>query len=254
MPFWSRRPSRPLRALLLLLLLILVAGGLWAAGRTAGLYASEPPAPVHRMPDALPAPGTGPFRIVALGTSLTARGDWPDSLGARLSACAGRPVTVERVARAGAGSNWGRDQVAAVLALSPDLVLIEFAINDADLRDGVSLARARDNHLALIAALEAGRPGLPLMLMTMNRAEGLRGLMRPRLAAHHAQYRDLAAGQGPGQGVGLIDLAPLWAAALAAGRGPELLPDGLHPTDAAVAEIALPAMVAEIGRLLPGCS
>lgn len=239
-----------MRAILLLLLLVLVAGGLWAAGRAAGLYAAEPPLPAHRLPDPVPAPGTGPFRIVALGTSLTARGDWPDSLGARLSACAGRPVTVERVAKAGAGSNWGRDQAAAVLALAPDLVLIEFAINDADLRDGVSLARARDNHLALIGALGADRPGLPLMLMTMNRAEGLRGLMRPRLAAYHAQYRDLAAGQG----LGLVDLAPLWAAALAAGRGPELLPDGLHPTDAAVAEIALPAMEAQIGRLLPGCS
>ncbi len=243
-----------MRAVLLLLLLIPVAGGLWAAGRAAGLYAAEPPVPAHRLPEPVPAPGTGPFRIVALGTSLTARGDWPDRLGARLSACAGRPVRVDRVAKAGAGSNWGREQAAAVLAQSPDLVLIEFAINDADLRDGVSLARARDNHLALIGALEAGRPGLPLMLMTMNRAEGLRGLMRPWLAAHYAQYRDLAATQGPGQAVGLIDLAPLWAAALAAGRGQELLPDGLHPTDAGVTEIALPVMVAEIGRLLPGCS
>lgn len=243
-----------MRAVLRLLVPVLVAGGLWVAGRAAGLYAAEPPVPAHRLPEPAPPPGTGPFRIVALGTSLTARGDWPDRLAQALSACAGRPVTVGRVARAGAGSNWGRDQAAAVLALAPDLVLIEFAINDADLRDGVSLARARDNHLALIGALEAGRPGLPLMLMTMNRAEGLRGLMRPRLGAHHAQYRDLAAGQGTGQGVGLIDLAPLWAAALAAGRGAELLPDGLHPTDAGVTEIALPVMEAQIGRLLPGCS
>lgn len=250
MPSWSGRPSRPLRAVLLLLLLVLLAGVLWAAGRAAGLYAGEPSAPAHRIPDQAAVPGEGPFRIVALGTSLTARGDWPDQLAQALSDCAGRPVTVERVAKAGAGSNWGREQAAAVLALAPDLVLIEFAINDADLRDGVSLVRARDSHLALIGALEDGRPALPLMLMTMSRAEGLRGLMRPWLGAYHAQYRDLAAGQG----LGLIDLAPLWAAALAAGRGAELLPDGLHPTDAAVAEIALPVMVAQIGRLLPGCS
>jgi lysophospholipase L1-like esterase len=214
---------------------------------------APPPQPQHRpIPPLAGRPGE-PMRLVVLGTSLTAGAAWPDRLGAALNGCADRPVTVLRVARAGAHSGWGRGQAAAVAALRPDLVLIEFTINDADLRDGQGLGTARANHRALIAALGAARPEARLALMTMSPAFGLRGLMRPRLAAHQAQYRDLAAGGAGGGDLGLIDLAPLWAEALTPGRRRALMPDGLHPTDAAVAAVALPAMLAQVAAAVPGC-
>ena len=226
-----------------------------AAIRLTGAWGPEPATPQNRIPASLrpaAAPSAAPqapFRIVALGTSLTRNAAWPDELSRRLSACAGRPVSVVRVARAGASSDWGRGQAAAVAALEPDLVLVEFAVNDADIRGGQTLKTSLANHLSLITALAARAPGAGVMLMTMNTATGLRGLLRPWLAAHHAQYRSLAAAEG----LGLVDLAPLWAAALAGEEGRALMPDGLHPTDAAVAAVALPAMTAGIGRLLPGC-
>ncbi len=51
----------------------------------------------------------------------------------------------------------------------------------------------------------------------------------------------------------LIDLAPLWAEALKGGTqkaGENMLPDGLHPTEAAVAKVALPTIISQAGKIL----
>ncbi|WP_165612634.1 SGNH/GDSL hydrolase family protein [Limimaricola pyoseonensis] len=178
--------------------------------------------------------------MALLGTSLSARYDWPARLGARLTACLGRPVMVEVVARPGAHSGWGVAQVGRVAALRPDLVLIEFAINDADLRDGRSLAQAGAAHRAIVAGLRAQRPGAAIALMTMSPAQGPRGWMRPRLGAHLAQYRDLAAALD----LGLVDLTPRWRALPRAARG--LKADGLHPEPGVAAAVILPVLARAI--------
>lgn len=218
---------------------------------THGVRAQDPAVPQHRFSETEVLPmGQAPVRIVALGTSLTRNALWPDTLASVLTVCSGRPVLVTRIAAAGENSAWGLTQVQAVAAVQPDLVLIEFAINDADLRDGQSLDAAWDAHQRLLDALAAEVPAARPVLMTTNRAFGLRVLLRPWLGAHYEQYRRLAAARH----VGLIDLEPLWAAAPASGQdGISRLPDGLHPTDAAVATIVFPTLVTELGRRLPGC-
>ncbi len=219
---------------------------------TNGLRGQGPAVPQHRFSETEVLPtGQVPIRIVALGTSLTRNALWPDSLASVLTVCSGRPVLVTRIAEVGENSAWGLTQVQAVAAMRPDLVLIEFAINDADLRDGQSLDAALGAHQRLIDALAAEAPAARPVLMTTNRAFGMRGLLRPWLGAHYEQYRRLAAERQ----IGLIDLAPLWTAAPATGQdGAPLLPDGLHPTDAAVAHVAFPTLVTELGRRLPGCA
>lgn len=207
-----------------------------------------PPLPDHR-PFAL-NPGPGPLTIVALGTSLTARADWPSALASSLSACGEREVRVVTVAQPGAGSDWGRGQVGRVAALAPALVLVEFTINDADLGRGRRLANAETDMVALLDALARAAPQAQTVLMTMSPAFGPRGWIRPWLADHEAAYRQLVRARG----IGLIDLAPLWRDALAgAGDRRSLLPDGLHPTPAAVATVALPTMRDRIAAALPGC-
>src|SRR5690606_22540723 len=96
------------------------------------------------LPGSLSPPARGELRIVVVGTSLTARYNWPDRLETALMGCLDQPVEVETLARAGASIAWGTRQAATVLELKPDLVLIEFAINDADLRDGVGRRLARE--------------------------------------------------------------------------------------------------------------
>jgi len=192
--------------------------------------------------------GAPPLRLAVFGTSLTAGSHWPEATAAALERCLDRPVTLIRVARPGAGSAWGLAETARVAAAAPDIVLIEFAINDADLRDGIGLEASAANHRAILAALAQARPEARLVLMTMSPAERLRGLLRPGLARHYAAYRALAAETG----AGLVDLYPRWRALPQAARG---LADGLHPTDAAAQAVILPVLVPYLARLAGGaCS
>lgn len=190
----------------------------------------------------LPGPPRDIHQIVALGTSLTARAAWPDTLAERLSDCFGHPVEMTRIAQVGMGSAWGEDQLARLTELAPDLVIMEFAINDADLLDGVSLARSRAHHGAILSGLSDIRPTPLVLQMTMSPATGLRGLVRPRLAGYYSMVRDLAEDAD----TGLADLYPRWKAAPKAIR---IAPDGLHPTDAQTAEILLDPVSALISQI-----
>lgn len=154
-----------------------------------------------------------------------------------LGTCLARPVEILRVARAGAGSAWGEGAVAEVAAAAPDLVLVEFAINDADLRDGIGLGDSIARHDRILDSLAADLPASRLMLMTMSHAHGLRGLLRPRLRSYYASYRTLAAAHD----AGLADLYPRWRAS------GHRFADGLHPDDAAVRAVALPVLLDMIG-------
>jgi lysophospholipase L1-like esterase len=179
----------------------------------------------------------GPLRITILGTSLTARYDWPDRLRLALGQCLGEPPEVTVIAMPGAASDWGVGQVGPILASSPDIVLVEFATNDADLRHWISLHESEDLHRRLIADLRAGKPDIRIALMTMSPAQGLRAMLRPRLARYYAQYLDLA----DELDLGLVDIYPLWTAVPRAERGLEA--DGLHPDADVAAAIILPAVV-----------
>ena len=124
-------------------------------------------------------------------------------------------------------------------ALEPDVVIVEFAVNDADIVDGLRLGRSRAAHDTLVSELRALAPGARVLLMTTNHARGPRGWARPRLAAHYALYPRLA----DRHGAGLADLYPRW---LARPRGADGLVDGLHPSDAAARQVILPPLLAQI--------
>lgn len=202
---------------------------------------------VLRTPQAYPPmdrpialPEDTPLNIVAFGTSLTALYDWPDLLQSKLSACLDRRVTVSIVAKPGQSVAWGETQVDAVLAQAPDLILMEFAINDADFRDGLSLTASIAAHERLLTAFAGAEHPPELVLMTMNPAHGLRGLIRPRLRAYYQSYHDLAARYD----TGLVDAYPRW---LAYPDWKKQFPDGLHPKSAAVNQILLPAILGAMG-------
>jgi acyl-CoA thioesterase I len=205
-----------------------------------------PPPPedaVDRPLAPLSLAGDAPVTIVFMGTSLTAGDPWPDLVVERLQACVTHPLRAQRIAEGGVTSGWGLSQIEAAIAAAPDLVLLEFAINDADLRRGLSLSDSRDNHRALLARLKEGLPEARIVLMTTNPATGLRRLLRPRLADYYALYRDLAAEMD----VGLIDLYPRWLALPRAAQG---LTDGVHPAPDSAASVIVPVVTAYLGGLL----
>jgi lysophospholipase L1-like esterase len=202
------------------------------------LPAAGPDAPQDRPLADMPGPA-GPLAITAFGTSLTARGTWPAGLETALAACLGRPVRVTVLAGPGAGSDRALAALPRLAALTPDIVLVEFAINDADILDGPGLAGSIDRHDRLLGGIARDLPGARVLLMTTNPAYGPRGWVRPRLAAHYAAYRDLAARHG----TGLADFHPRWQALVrSAGNPYALIPDGLHPEPEAAAGLMVPVL------------
>jgi lysophospholipase L1-like esterase len=187
------------------------------------------------------AAATAPIKIVAFGTSLTANGGWQDELARRLGACRDGPVELETVALPGANSQWALETIDEVVAKDPDIVLIEFSMNDASLLHGVSTDQSRTNTEAIILRLQAAIPRVQVVLMTMNPAAGLRAMTRPFLGDFYRIYREIAAEHH----VPLADLTTRWEADA---QWPEALPDGLHPTP----ESARAVIVPELLRLLGG--
>lgn len=220
-----------------------IMAGIGALAVLAGLWLVWPAGPGPSTDRALPRPlPEGALTIVAFGTSLTAPPQsWPDHLGPALAACLGIPVDLQRVAGPGMGSDWGVTQSNAVAALSPDLILMEFAINDADLTDGVTLRQAAENHAKIVSNIAENAPSAQIVLMTMSPAQGLRGWIRPWLPDHYSAYRRLAADLD----LGLLDLYPRWLALPTAARG--LDADGLHPDPTLAETLILPAVLAYLG-------
>lgn len=183
------------------------------------------------------AQGVNPTRIVTLGTSLTARGEWQAALAERLTECLARPVQIVNHGRNGANSQWGVGEIGAVSAEQPDIVLIEFSANDASLQNGVTRASARDNITTIVNGLRAQRPNVRIILMAMNPMNGLRGAVRPSLDDYYDLYRDLAKSLH----VEFVDHRPAWRR-LSESELEEAIPDGVHPTEEKASAIMAPVL------------
>jgi len=224
--------------LIRILLVLFGASVLAVSGIAFWSHAAQPGQPRDRAIAPFSEPGT-PGRIVAFGTSLTRANSWPDALARAVSDCLGHPVEVLRVARGGADIRWADAHVDRVLAADPDLVLMEFAINDADLGDGVFLRRSRAMHGEVLSRLTAEIPPGRIVLMTMNPVGGAHVLRRAFLPRHYAQQVTLAEDHGTA-------LADLYAEWLSRPVGDRTFEDGLHPSDQDTARVVVPALTGMI--------
>jgi acyl-CoA thioesterase I len=182
-----------------------------------------------------------PIRVVTLGTSLTARGGWQQDLAFAVAECTGRAVEVHRVALPGANSKWGLAVIDSVTAHAPDVVVIEFAINDAELWGGVSLEESRQNLREMTSILRQGDDGVRIVLPSMSPAHGLRGWVRPFLGSYYQDLATLAAELD----ATYVDINARWQAMpqddLAAA-----LPDGIHPVPAIATAIIVPELAGAV--------
>lgn len=202
---------------------------------------SAPPTPADRALASLTLPQTDALRIVVFGTSLSHGETWTDTYSRALETCLDHPIELTVVAEPGAGSDWALREAEAVRALEPHLVLAEFAINDADLTDGVRPGLAYRQHLDLSRALRTDTPAPALLWMTMSPAHGLRGWLRPRLARHYMDYRRLADETGSG----LLDLWPRW---LSLPDDARRFKDGLHPASDQTEAVILSPLLSLTGQ------
>ncbi len=216
-----------------LLLAVLIAAGMLSMNVTMAASGNTTTA----------APAEPTLRVATFGTSLTRRGGWQEALAHKLNTCLERRIDVLNVARSGASSNWGVKAVNEVTEVDPDVVLIEFSVNDAALHRFVTLGQSAENIRTIVAAIRNDRPEADIYLMTMSPVIGLRGTIRPFLGAYYAIYRDLAADLG----TGFIDNRPAWAK-LTTDDLKRVLPDGSHPKPDVAIRLIVPNIVDAISN------
>lgn len=166
-------------------------------------------------------------RLLFVGTSLTAVGTWPDAVARAVAACRDGPVVVKRIAKPGANSDWGAAQAEQIQSARADVVVVEFIANDAALHRGVWRARSAENHRAIIEAARSGGARAVLLVVT-GPVRGVHRILRYFLDDYAALYLEL----DDGDAVRAVDTRAFWPVdpdTLAS-----LIPDGLHPTDAAM--------------------
>lgn len=188
----------------------------------------------------LPASATA-LDISTLGTSITAGNRWQPVVQQMLEGCGLGPVHIGNFGRAGQTIVWGLDHVGPAVQAKPDILIVEFAINDALFDKGTSPAEAERLTRLLISTAKRESPSTRIYLLITNDAQGQQAEKRPELKAHYESYRKLSLEQG----VGLIDTESLWHV-----LGNRALRDDLHPTNEGYKKILAPAVVA---ALAPNC-
>jgi acyl-CoA thioesterase I len=103
----------------------------------------------------------------------------------------GAEVGVQRIAKSGATSRWGLEQKQQVVLAKPDVLLIEFAAGDANLRRFVSFSESERNHAEIIKTVHQAKPDAKIYLLALNPTWGLRGVwIRPRLDSYYENTRN----------------------------------------------------------------
>jgi acyl-CoA thioesterase I len=181
-----------------------------------------------------------PLRIVTFGTSLTRQGLWQESVRSELEKCGAGPIEIINIARGGSDSRWGIAHVGDVVAARPDIVLMEFAYNDALVRYNISVSESRALTAQIVRKIKQGAPNTYVYLMTMNAPIGSRSSSRPQLRSYYENYRALARQEG----VGLVDNFPSWSSATE-----DMIPDGVHPTALAHRAITVRTILRSLSEL-----
>jgi acyl-CoA thioesterase-1 len=194
---------------------------------------------------------------VVYGTSLTAGGAWVNQLQAWIETLFPGRLTLINSGQNSRASNTGLAHLQPlVLAHSPDIVLIEFAVNDAyrdyGPKDGdrdISLEKSRSNLNAMIDRILAANPQADIVLQTMNSAWDApsnyrAAILRPQLAEYYQGYREVARQRG----LLLIDHHVHWCELQGRQRAlfESYIPDGIHPEATGCEAIILPELKARL--------
>lgn len=196
--------------------------------------------------------------IVTLGTSLTGgTWRWVNVMKEWLDADFPRQVTVHNLGVGASASSHppgqgGLDTVKQCAGLKPDVVFIEFAVNDSYLPYNISLADSKRNLNLMVDAVLKANPDAEIVVQTTNPvmdmpdAQNRHATNRPKLADYCEGYREVARQRG----LILIDNYPNWLNLLNSSRDEFLkrVPDGIHPREPGYREVVLP----ELRRVLLG--
>ena len=212
-------------------LLLGFASAVLFAVAEASPFASAPASTTPRFITALRA--GRPQHVVIYGTSLSQGGAWVPQLQQTLDRRFPGLVKLTNSARGGQHSGRGATHVdSAVVIFKPDVVFIEFAINDAVTRFDLSLDSIRRNVDSILDRIATVLPSCEVILQIMNPAYG----KAEGDSAHRRQqdeYQQIYREAAKRRGLLLVDHSVAWNRLLAAEGASavkKLLPDGVHPS------------------------
>ncbi|MBW7858151.1 MAG: SGNH/GDSL hydrolase family protein [Leptonema sp. (in: Bacteria)] len=184
--------------------------------------------------------------VVFYGTSLTAESVWPNVLIQELEKKTESKIKLINSAMSGQNSKWGALNLQSrVISKLPNIVFIEFAINDAHRRYKLSTNDTKRNFNFMILQIKRQLPKCQIVLMTMSDAKGVAESNRQyKIADYYQSVVDVAHLHQ----VMLIDLYPNWIRLRQQNQMlyDQYMPDGLHPTDIAAKEFIAPAILEQL--------
>lgn len=183
--------------------------------------------------------------VATMGTSLTAYAQpWQTLLSHKLRTGTGKKVVVYDFGIGAASSQVGLANIARPLHVRPDILLVEYAINDAYTPYAISTAQCQTNTLAIINAFRDRDPDVKIFLTILNPpvAGQPTAADRPNYAAYKAVYSALAAADDD---LGLIDCSAAWGS-------PTLtdIPDGIHPPLAKKIQVEFPVLASALSGVV----
>jgi len=189
-------------------------------------------------------------RYVTYGTSLSAESSmrfWRPCGGAWVSLLRNHfdqhfpgKISLFNASRLGANSRWALNHIRRrALSHRPAVIFLEFAINDADIRNELSVAESEQNINHMIYITKELNPSCEIWLMTSHVHADRHRRARPDLAIYYEAYRRIAKRTN----VGLIDLHRCWGATPPEKR---YIPDGIHTSIPAAREIILPTVLSHL--------
>ncbi|MFT4175899.1 MAG: family 43 glycosylhydrolase [Luteolibacter sp.] len=175
--------------------------------------------------------------VVLYGTSLSHTSEYPKALKTYFDKNFGDKVNFINSASSGKHSGWGVANLKKrVLNHNPDLVFIEFSMNDAATKHNISIEKAIENLDLMVKTLRQQNPQVSIVLMTMNTAwdapsstpERASLRSRPQLLDYYEAYRKYAKEQS----LPLIDHYQNWSRVEKNDEATfkKWIPDGCHPT------------------------
>lgn len=180
--------------------------------------------------------------IVAYGTSLTEGGSWVKELAAQLDKNFLGLATVINSGGSGQWSRWGVENLETrVLQKKPDLVFIEFSVNDSVTRFNSSVAEAQMNLNNMMERILNSNRQCEIILMTMTPAD-----KHPIGHFSHRTnieaYYEMVRYEAKKHQFLLIDHYPNWKALQVSDKKlfDQYVPDSIHPTAEGNAKIVCP--------------
>lgn len=175
------------------------------------------------------AEGEPPLTVVAYGTSFTAGATWFGPVAAAIEAEYPGASVWTNAAESTRSSVWALENLAArVLALEPDIVFLEFAINDAFVDYAIDVETSIANLEELVDRILAVSPDADVVVLVTNPVVDEGVVFRPQLRDYYAAWREYA----DERGLLVVDEEPVWEELDARSHEAfrRLVPDGGHPS------------------------